>query len=144
MYSITLEELAERLGDAGSVALQNKEQALDIAASAIAERMRLEAPVDTGLLVQSITIQSSGGTRIIGPNVPYADFVELGTKPHLIRAKPGGVLAFEIGGQKIFAKYVNHPGTKPNPFVKRALESYLSDLTKWIADVGVQAVVRGA
>lgn len=45
-----------------------------------------------------------------------------GSKPHKIEAAPGKVLRFEIDGQVVFAKSVNHPGTKPNPFLKDALE----------------------
>lgn len=47
---------------------------------------------------------------------PYAGFVEYGTKPHKIEAK-GGMLRFEVGGSIIFRRSVNHPGTKPRPFM---------------------------
>ena len=31
-------------------------------------------------------------------------------------------LAFFAGGRMVFAAYVNHPGTKPQPFVRYAAE----------------------
>lgn len=33
-----------------------------------------------------------------------------------------GVLAFTIGGRTIFAKYVNHPGTPPDPFLDQGAD----------------------
>lgn len=54
------------------------------------------------------------------PDVPYADFHHDGTKPHVILPKRGRFLVFEKGGKTIFARKVNHPGTKPNPFLVEA------------------------
>jgi len=47
------------------------------------------------------------------PNQDVILFMEEGTKPHVIRAKPGGVLAWkdEDTGQDMFARIVHHPGT---------------------------------
>jgi hypothetical protein len=53
---------------------------------------------------------------------PAAHFVFNGTRPHEIRPKrSGGVLRFRIGSTVVYARHVNHPGTKPNPFLWRAL-----------------------
>jgi hypothetical protein len=52
----------------------------------------------------------------------YSLFVHEGTRPHIINARPGGVLAFQSHGQTVFATSVNHPGTAPRPFLRRALE----------------------
>lgn len=72
---------------------------------------------------------------------PLGQFIRLGTKPHVIRAKRAKALAFfwpkvgmqtfvpkagfpitgEAGGAFWIGKgYVNHPGTKPNPYDERA------------------------
>lgn len=57
-----------------------------------AERnVKLEAPVDTGRLRNSITHTASGDTAYVGTNVEYAPYVEYGTykmaaQPYL---KPG-------------------------------------------------------
>jgi len=47
------------------------------------------------------------------PNQDVLVFMEEGTPPHIIRAKPGGVLAWtdEDTGQAMFARFVHHPGT---------------------------------
>ena len=52
----------------------------------------------------------------------YGGFVRRGTRPHEIRPKKiGGVLAFMGPNGMVFARKVNHPGTKANPYHKRAL-----------------------
>jgi len=81
-------------------------------------------------------------------DVFFGKYFEFGTKPHIIRAKPGGVLAFnapESGSLSkrkayyknrktgklqtktskdttIFAKWVRHPGTIPRPFLGWAVD----------------------
>jgi hypothetical protein len=45
-------------------------------------------------------------------DVDYAPFVEYDTRPHEIRARPGGALRFPVGGMTVFAARVQHPGTK--------------------------------
>lgn len=53
---------------------------------------------------------------------PQAWFLEYGTRPHKIRPKRAKALRF-IGrsGQPVFAKEVNHPGTKADPFMGPAV-----------------------
>ncbi len=82
-------------------------------------------PVDTGLLRNSIRhdhirIQGMRATTFVSADQNYAAAVHDGTRPHLIRAKNKKALAFKKGGKTVFVKQVNHPGTKPNPFLFRA------------------------
>jgi len=91
----------------------------------VAVHARLLAP---GSMKEKIRVIPAGGINPIGIIVsdhPATVFVIDGTKPHDIRAKPGGVLVFvpKGGGNKIFAKLVHHPGTKPNNFLLKALRS---------------------
>jgi hypothetical protein len=44
-----------------------------------------------------------------------------GTRPHIIRPKRAQALRFRIGGRVVFAKVVHHPGTRPRPFLDKAL-----------------------
>lgn len=68
-------------------------------------------PVDTGRLRNSIVVEKDDqGNWIIGTNLPYAEFVELGMEPTIIRPKNKQALKFQIGGKTVFAKSVNHPG----------------------------------
>lgn len=54
-------------------------------------------------------------------NVAYAPYVHDGTRPHRIRPRNRQALRFNVGGQVVFAKVVNHPGTRARPFLVRAL-----------------------
>lgn len=59
------------------------------------------------------------------------EFLRRGTKAHVIRAKSGGVLAFEdSAGAAVFAKLVKHPGTNPAPSLGRPFQDSVAALTK--------------
>lgn len=69
-------------------------------------------------------IVERGGRKVltVENTHPAAFFVIKGTRKHLIRPrKKGGVLVFTTHGKKVFTRLVHHPGTKPNPFMSRAL-----------------------
>lgn len=94
-------------------------------ASAIAAVAKGLAPRVTGNLAGSIN------TKRVGPSlweviadVPYALMVNQGTPPHVIIPKSGKVLKFPSkSGTIVYTQKVNHPGTKPNPFMVKAMES---------------------
>jgi HK97 gp10 family phage protein len=78
----------------------------------------------TGRLQQSIqTNKISDLSSEVVASAPYASFVEYGTAPHLIMPKNGNFLVFQAGGQTVFARSVNHPGTKPYPFFNPAIQT---------------------
>ena len=94
-------------------------------------------PVRTGRLRQSIHIETHGkeyhvvaGSRI----AYYAPYVEFGTRPHIILPRRAKVLRFEVRGQVVYARYVHHPGTKPQYFMRRAAERTISELGYIIAE----------
>ena len=92
-----------------------------------AERtMRSEAPERTGRLKSSIKRKVKGYSAEIGPETPYSIFVELGTRPHVITPVYAHTLRFEVGGEMVFTKIVHHPGTKPNPFVRRTADKTMN------------------
>lgn len=97
------------------------------AARQVVNRARVLAPVDTGRLRASIRadpprIFSLRGSVTVGSDVEYAGYVNDGTRPHVIRPRrTGGVLRFSVGGQVVYARVVNHPGTRARPFLDRAL-----------------------
>lgn len=56
--------------------------------------------------------------------VPYAPYLEFGTRPHVIRPKsPGGLLRFFWGkaGKWVALRKVNHPGNRTYNFLRRAV-----------------------
>lgn len=92
----------------------------------VVNRAKILAPVDTGRLRASIRMDpprlfSLRPSVTIGSDVFYAPYVNDGARPHVIRPKRGKALRFVIGGQVVFARVVQHPGTRPNPFLNRAL-----------------------
>lgn len=92
----------------------------------VLNRAKILAPVDTGRLRASGKIQYSGlfsfrpKAKVIF-DVDYAAAVNDGTAPHIIRPRNAQALRFRIGGRVVYARVVHHPGTRPNPFLDRAL-----------------------
>lgn len=81
--------------------------------------------VRTGLLRRSITkevkVEALEVSARVGTNVEYSSYVETGTKAHKIAPRNKSVLKFKIGGVWVFAKQVNHPGSKAKPYLVPAL-----------------------
>ena len=94
-----------------------------------------------------------------GPNAKYWIWTSRGTKPHKIKAKPGGVLVFPTGytpktspsgpsyggpgkssGETVFATEVKHPGTEPRKFE----EDIGKKANKWFKKEIENAMRRGA
>lgn len=77
----------------------------------------------SGELAASLKTRSNarGGlvTASVYTRVFYAKFVEYGTKPHTITAKNRKGLT--VGG--LFFQSVDHPGAKPRPFLRPALDA---------------------
>lgn len=87
----------------------------------VVNRAKVLTPVDTGRLRASIKSTTTVYKSTISTNVKYAKFVHDGTNPHIIRPVRRQALRFTVGGQVVFAKFVNHPGTRSRPFLTRAL-----------------------
>lgn len=100
----------------------------------IATQARSDTPVRTGYLGRSIVedpIVWEGPFRLktgVTATASYAAAVHEGTRPHVIRARPGGTLAFKVGGNTVFAQSVNHPGTRPRPFLTNAAREVINQL----------------
>ena len=105
----------------------------DLALIVTAEAKR-EAPRRTGNLARSIQIGSVSATRAeVRATANYAAFVEMGTRAHIIRPRQRKALRWaprgqtrlsgtpKKGAQAIFAKRVNHPGTRAHPFMAPAI-----------------------
>jgi hypothetical protein len=100
----------------------------------------------TGHTARTIRPGSSGPTFTIVEAQGAAPFLEFGTRPHTIRPRNKRMLSWTAnkrlsgrartaGGRRFFARVVNHPGTKPQPFlVPGAVEA--------IRSVGLESIVR--
>ena len=102
-------------------------QAMRDATMAIDRDAKRNAPVDTGRLRASITpeIRMDGHEIIgvVGSNVVYAPFMELGTRPHFpplgaltVWARRHGTTAFVV------ARAIARKGTKARRFLQNAFE----------------------
>lgn len=97
-------------------------QKVRIAVDNMTRDLKDDAPVVTGEMKRTtgVEITSITDRRIVAEariDVDYAEYVTQGTRPHVIvPRKPGGVLVFQSGGETVFTRRVNHPGTQANPF----------------------------
>lgn len=105
--------------------------ALDKAMPAIARRIENElvinCPVDMGRLRASIKVRVVDNKLLISM-AEYGRYVIFGTPPHTIRPKEKQALSFPIGNNKVITKKVEHPGTRPNPFVQNVLYNKLGKI----------------
>lgn len=102
----------------------------------------MEAPVRRGTLRGSIQATEQADYQwIIGSDLEYALYVHEGTRPHLIEANHAQALGpLEISASYLgvtrsgfgFFKSVMHPGTAPDPFFDRAIETVESRVDEYI------------
>lgn len=107
--------------------------------SEVAEQVRQRAAPKVGVSPAGHGIGASGGQQhlrdalvtrpasdekgfavLVGAEIPHALFHHEGTAPHVIRPRNVTFLRFPTtpgGTAFVFAKSVNHPGTKPNPYL---------------------------
>lgn len=64
-----------------------------------------------------------GPEATVSSNTDHATDLHEGTKPHIIKAKPGSKMVFfwRKAGRVVMKKKVYHPGTPANPFLLKAL-----------------------
>jgi hypothetical protein len=90
----------------------------------VATRARLLAPGTMKHKIRPIvSTTGAGGLGIIMVDHPAVTFVLYGTRPHVIVARNKKVLKFKVDNRDVFARRVNHPGTKANNFLWKALEA---------------------
>ncbi|MDH6489676.1 hypothetical protein [Streptomyces sp. SAI-127] len=95
----------------------------------VAEIAAAEAPGSMGDYISTDIVEGPRGLQgVIVCDHPKVRLVLDGTRPHIIRPRRAkgrnnrpAALRFEVGGDVVFAKLVRHPGTRPNPFLQRAL-----------------------
>lgn len=112
------------------------------------------APVKTGMLAQSIRSETGPLQGRVWSDAPHAFFVEFGTWSYNELAPQSGTyeikpintkaLRFKMGGQTVFAKSVQHPGIKAQPFLRPALSDTIDEFADGMANVGVSLLMDGA
>lgn len=71
-----------------------------------------------------------------------AVWLDEGTEPHEIKAKNAKALRFEIGGQVLFRRRVNHLGTKPTHFWTNGVESGVREVDQLLVAFGDRVLVE--
>lgn len=94
---------------------------------AVLNRTRALTPVRTGTLrAGSAMVMKVSPTAVTGRvenRIKYFYPVHEGASPHVIRPRRRKLLKFQVGGRTVYARKVNHPGNKGNPFMTKALLS---------------------
>ncbi|RYF64041.1 MAG: HK97 gp10 family phage protein, partial [Comamonadaceae bacterium] len=97
--------------------------ALRAGANVVADEVKTQAPVATGELRDSFKVRTSSRKGVamatVRTKVFYARFIEFGVAAHKIVGKANGVLRF--GDTTV--RVVDHPGIRPRPFMRPALDS---------------------
>lgn len=101
-----------------------------------AGRLRDQIRYERTLTGSSLTIRYTS-------NTPYTGYVLHGTQPHMIRPRNARVLHWVNATGGHFARFVNHPGTKPNPFPKRAVQPLVPELQKRFKTAVEEVLKRG-
>ena len=111
--------LKSRHGEVGRYVEKKADRARDISKTLVGKR--------TGRLAASIGVSynrtSIGPEFQVGSSLSIAHLHHTGTRPHLIVAKPPGILRFRGSrGTMVYKRAVKHPGTRPNPYLTTALK----------------------
>ena len=107
-----------------------------------------ETPVDTGRLRNSIEAEQTDEGWIIGTNLDYAVPVEIGSPPHIIVPKTKKALRFEVDRKMrlakgkspkqaniVFAKKVEHPGTKAHHMFLKGVNYFTRKLPEHLKKI---------
>jgi hypothetical protein len=103
----------------------------------------------TGRLAKSVekamTGNASGIVFLNEAVAPHAVPIHDGSRPHVIIAKnsPRPLLRWVSGSRFMFKKQVNHPGTRPDPFLHRAADS-MAPMVQTRLELGVEEALSEA
>ena len=95
------------------------------------------APKKTGAMADSIKVEFSDPMTVKVTGSAVAGYQEFGTRPHVILPKNKPYLVFKTKDGKIIrTKKVNHPGTKPQPFIRPAVNEVMGELGDKLGRMG--------
>lgn len=99
------------------------------------------APERSGETKRQISWTAGGSPDRPGGTVkapaPGGEFVEAGTSPHVILPRSASVLVFQVGGETVFARRVNHPGSPARPWFRPTVERWGEFLQRAAGSVNV-------
>jgi hypothetical protein len=129
-FQVTIQgadQLVAKLKQAPSIAAPILQRAMSASQAILAKyTTKATVPWRTGFLTQSFRAEMSPAMLRWFPTASYAPFVEFGTRPHTIL--PTSKQALYWPGADHPVRSVNHPGTKPNPFMERIVAASQADI----------------
>lgn len=145
-----VDAVRKRLRELGIDTKRSQELILRAGAEVIKKRAADNVRSVSVDIAESIQVEEQGAKNDmavvgVGPLKSrwYAQYVERGTKPHVVRAKAGKRLKF-VGedGTFIYPRQVQHPGIKPRPFMKPAADENDAEVLGAMADKAETIVLR--
>lgn len=145
--NIDLSEFRSLVGRTLDVLERDMGRAVELAALEGAEEARRvgryqdrSGRLRAGIIARFVSNSGRSVTWEILSPASYSKFIESGTRPHVIRARGDGYLAFQVGGRTVFARQVNHPGTHAYPFagpgMQQAERTLVRELEQLPAELG--------
>jgi len=129
----TWRDVRGRFARAEDELLKVRRQELRLGGRKLVAIARDEAPKKSGKFARGIGFKTfKRGDRLVlsvHTPQPLGKFIQEGTKRHDI-PKPKDSLSYPLKffwpkfGRVVFFRWVDHPGTKPNPFMKRAARRF--------------------
>ncbi len=95
--------------------MQEAKDRVSVASGKLRDGLKITTRKSKGQVIAKIV--ATGAHRSI------AHLVEFGTRPHQIKAKDGGAIAF---GGGMFS-HIDHPGARPRPFMRPAFDAKAED-----------------
>lgn len=142
-----LQALADMFAGLGPRLEHNLTRAVRIVATkAVAEAKTHHAYTDrTGFLTNSIEASEPTGSALAGDlsatisaGAAYAEYVEKGTRPHVIRPRYRKALRWPVDGGFAFAKEVHHPGTAATHFLELAVEHVVPEFAERLVPQAIE------
>jgi hypothetical protein len=91
------------------------------------------APKRSGEFARGIRFQTRVGNNSVQMTAsipqPLGKWIVKGTPPHRIVGRPYLAFFWERIGKNVVVRSVNHPGTKPNPFIREAYNEWIPGAT---------------
>jgi hypothetical protein len=123
---------AEEIGRVPEHLLTGMRRGTREAADVLEDAMTREIPRRTGRTASTIGSVVSdtprGAEGFVGTSDQVAEYLEYGTRPHVITARNGKALRFDVGARTVFAKSVRHPGTPRYEWMLRSSEASVPNL----------------
>lgn len=124
----TFRDLSGRFTRANRDLLENRREWVRYEGRRFVSIAQRRAPKKSGDFADGIRYRTFGSGDTIGftssvPQ-PLGKWIIGGTKPHTILGRPYLAFFWERLNKRVVFRSVNHPGTKPNPFIRQSYEEW--------------------